>query len=45
MLNSFMAEAVIISKPVANQWTGFYMITASDMKELNCNVKFSLLIL
>ena len=27
-LNSFMTEAV------ANQWTGFYMITASAMKEL-----------
>ena len=33
-----MTEAVIILKPVhqcgANQWTGFYMITASVMKEL-----------
>ena len=27
-----MTEAVIIKKPV--QWTGFYMITASVMKEL-----------
>ena len=39
-INSFMTEAVIIYKPVpqiscsANQWTGFYMITASVMKEL-----------
>ena len=30
--NSFMTEAVIVSKPV--QWTGFYMITPSVMKEL-----------
>ena len=30
--NSFMTEAVICS---ASQWTGFYMITASVMKELN----------
>ena len=29
--NSFMTEAVI----GANQWTGFCMITASVMKELN----------
>ena len=34
-LNSIMAEAVIIQKP--NQWTGFYMITAFVMKELNEN--------
>ena len=41
-LNSFMTGAVIIQKPVrkslngsANQWTGFYMITASVMKELS----------
>ena len=33
--NSFMTEVVIIQKPVsANQWTGFYMVTASVMKEL-----------
>ena len=36
--NSFMTEAVIIKKPVhwfapQNQWTGFYMTTASVMKE------------
>ena len=32
-----MTEAVIIQKPVygPNQQTGFYMITASVMKELN----------
>ena len=24
----------------ANQWTGFYMITTSVMKELSCHVKF-----
>ena len=30
MINSFMTGTVI-----ANQWTGFYMITASVMKELN----------
>ena len=29
-LNSFMTGAVIMKK----QWTGFYMITASVMKEL-----------
>ena len=32
-----MTEAFIIQKPVdwfANQWTGFYMITVSVMKEL-----------
>ena len=39
-LNSFMKEAVIIQKLVlqicrANQWTGFYMITASVMKKFN----------
>ena len=28
-----MTEAVIICR--ANQWTGFYMITTSVMKELN----------
>ena len=35
-INSFMTEAAIIQKPVGgvNQWTGFYMITASVMKEL-----------
>ena len=34
--NSFMTEAVIIYKPVHwFQWTGFYMITASVMKELS----------
>ena len=32
ILNSIMTEAVIIQKPV--QWTGFYKITASVMKEL-----------
>ena len=35
--NSFMTEAVIIQKPLvcgANQWTCFYIITASVMKEL-----------
>ena len=31
--NPFMTEAVII----ANQWTGFYMITASVMKGLKFN--------
>ena len=31
-VNSFMTEVVIICS--ANQWTGFYMITASVMKEL-----------
>ena len=35
--NSFMTEAVIICS--ANQWTGFYMITASIMKELKENAK------
>ena len=37
LFNSFMLEAVIIQKPNqpgANQWTGFYMITASVMKRL-----------
>ena len=32
-----MTEAFIIQKPVdwfANQWTGFYMVTVSVMKEL-----------
>ena len=37
--SSFMTKTVIIHKPVywcsAKQWTGFYMITASAMKELN----------
>ena len=31
-LNSFMTKAVIICR--ANQWTGFYMITASVVKDL-----------
>ena len=34
---TFMTEAVITKKPVhwfAEQWTGFYMITGSIMKEL-----------
>ena len=39
LFNSFMTVAVIIeTRPLicsANQWTGFYMITASVMKELN----------
>ena len=35
-INFFMTEAVIIYKPVStNQWSGFYMITASVMKELS----------
>ena len=33
VFNPFKTEAVIIKKP--NQWTGFYMITASVMKGLN----------
>ena len=37
MFNSFMTEAVIIKK--SNQWTGFYMITASVMKELNAKME------
>ena len=37
ILNSFMAEAVIIYR--ANQWTGFYIITASVMKELKASRK------
>ena len=43
VINSFMTEAVITLKPVhplicrENQWTGFYMIAASVMKELNNN--------
>ena len=32
LFNPFMTEAVICS---ANQWTGFYMITAYVMKGLN----------
>ena len=44
-----MTEVVIISEVViiiiggrcsANKWTGFYMITASVMKELIIEVKF-----
>ena len=35
--NPFMTEAVIICS--TNQWTGFYMITASIMKELKENAK------
>ena len=37
-----MTEAVIIQKPVysANQWTGYYMITASVMKGLKANPSF-----
>ena len=31
-INSFMTEAIITLKPV--HWTGFYMRTASVMKEL-----------
>ena len=47
-LNSFMTEAVIIieTSPLifrANQWTGFYMITPSVMKELKGSKKFILL--
>ena len=34
-VNSFMTEADICS---ANQWTGFYMISATDVKELNRNL-------
>ena len=41
-----MTEAVILLKRVhwfvqQNQWTGFYMITASVMKELSIFVKSS----
>ena len=36
IFNSFMTEAVIICS--ANQWTGFYMITASAMKELSLDL-------
>ena len=41
-LNPFMTEAVIMQKPVplicgANQWTGFYMITASVLKVFKVN--------
>ena len=32
--NSFMTEVPIKKKPVANQWTGFYMVGFSFMKEL-----------
>ena len=32
--NPFMTEADIIQKPVQNQGTGFYMISASVMKGL-----------
>ena len=43
-----MTEAVIIYKPVhwfaEHQWTGFYMITASVMKELNEFAAFSQMI-
>ena len=37
LINPFMTEADIIQKPVhlfAEQWTGFYMISASVMKGL-----------
>ena len=36
IFNSFMTETVIICS--ANQWTGFYMITASAMKELSLDL-------
>ena len=36
VINSFMTEAVIIY-----QWTGFYMITASVMKEFREENKFA----
>ena len=44
VLNSFMTEAVVIieTTPLTcseNQWTGFYMIMASIMKELKCFMK------
>ena len=39
VFNPFKTEAVIIKKP--NQWTGFYMITASVMKGLNTQVNRS----
>ena len=29
------------TSPLANQWTGFYMITASVLKELISETKFS----
>ena len=32
--NYFMTKAPIKKKPVANQWTGFYMVGFSFMKEL-----------
>ena len=38
VFNPFKTEAVIIKKP--NQWTGFYMITASVMKGLNTSIAF-----
>ena len=38
--NPFMTEADIIQKPVQNQWTGFYMISASVMKGLKQCIKF-----
>ena len=34
VVNSFMTEAVTIQTCSANQWTNFYMITVSVMKEL-----------
>ena len=37
IFNSFMTEAAIIQKPY--QWTGFYMIMASVMKELKDHSK------
>ena len=38
VFNPFKTEAVVIKKP--NQWTGFYMITASVMKGLNTSIAF-----
>ena len=42
MFNSFMTEVPIIQKPVrrANQWTGFYMIGITVMKELRGIISF-----
>ena len=33
-----MTEAVIETSQETNQWTGFYMITASVMKELKLKI-------
>ena len=44
MFNSFMMEAVITSPLVCrvNQWTSFYTMTASVMKELNNDIAITI---